>query len=94
MVDGSIAIASARTTRLRGEGSKLLLDHDTQRRRVDLYRIVPERVVVEARCTSERSSTRPPQYRASGSRTSSRGSPTAFGNGLGELTSCSVIEKR
>jgi hypothetical protein len=28
--------------------------------------------------TSERSSTRPPQYRASGSRTTSRGSPTAF----------------
>ena len=28
--------------------------------------------------TSERSSTRPPQYRASGSRTTSRGSPTAL----------------
>src|SRR5271167_753770 len=28
--------------------------------------------------TSERSSTRPPKYRASGSRTTSRGSPTAF----------------
>jgi hypothetical protein len=28
--------------------------------------------------TSERSSTRPPKYRASGSRTTSRGLPTAF----------------
>ena len=44
--------------------------------------------------TSERSSTRPPQYRASGSRTTSRGSPTAFDTGdvVNERSVCARLK--